>query len=129
MVAATEHLKELGQSIAELLENHFALFKIELREDVKSAGQQLAAIAALVPLVLLGWAFLCVALGLALGRAMPLDLAFLLVGALNLVIAASGVGIAIAKLVSHRWLPRSQREAEESVDAVTHLGTHGASHA
>lgn len=129
MAAATEHLKELGQSIAELLENHFALFKIELREDVKSAGQQLAAIVVLLPLVLLGWSFLCIALGLALGRAMPLDLAFLLVGVFNLVIAASGVGFAIAKLVSHRWLPRTQREADASVDAVTHLGTHGASHA
>jgi hypothetical protein len=129
MVAATEHLKELGISITEMLENHFALFKLELREDVKVAGQQLGAIVALLPLLLLGWAFLCVALGILLGRVMPLDLSFLLVGVLNLAIAASGVGLAFTKLVHHRWLPRSQREAEASVDAVTHLGPHGARHA
>ena len=130
MVAAAEHLKELGQSLTVLLENHFALFKLELREDAKVAGQQVAAIAALLPLLLLGWAFLCIALGILLGRVMPLDLSFLLVGLINLAIAASGVGLAVTRLMHHRWLLRTQREAETTqVTAIDHLGPHGASHA
>jgi uncharacterized membrane protein YqjE len=133
MVAATEHLKELGISVTELVEKHFELFKLELRDDARSAVQELATIVGMIPLLVLGWAFLCLALGVLLGRAMPYDLAFLLVGVLNLGIAAAGGGVALSKLISHRWLPRTQREVDASmhtVEEVTHLGPPaGASHA
>jgi uncharacterized membrane protein YqjE len=133
MAAATEHLKELGSSMTELLEKHFELFKVELRADAKSTTQEVATVLGMLPLLILGWAFLCIALGVLLGRVMPYDLAFLLVGVLNLGIAAAGGGVAISKLVSHRFLPRTTAEVEQSVETVetvTHLGPPaGASHA
>ena len=116
---AKDHVKQLGESMSEMLEGHLKLFKMELKDDAAVLAENIVAVAALLPLILVGWGFLCVALGLYLGKFMPLELAYLLMAGLNLVVAGTGIGLALARLSKRNWLSRTKREAQKSVAIVT----------
>ncbi|MFZ5443702.1 MAG: phage holin family protein [Myxococcota bacterium] len=93
MAALGMQIRELVDAFSELVAQHVRLARMELAQDARFVGVRVGLIAALAPLILVGYGFLCVALALALRRVMAADLAFLLVGVLNLLIG--GVGIAI----------------------------------
>lgn len=93
MAALGTQIRELVDAFSELVAQHVRLARMELAQDARFVGIRVGLIAALAPLILVGYGFLCVALALALRRVMAPDLAFLLVGVLNLLIG--GVGIAI----------------------------------
>jgi uncharacterized membrane protein YqjE len=93
MAALGTQIRELVDAFSELVAQHVRLARMELAQDARFVGIRVGLIAALAPLILVGYGFLCVALALALRRVMAADLAFLLVGVLNLLIG--GVGIAI----------------------------------
>ena len=119
-MAVTQNLRAVVESLSELLEGHLRLFKVELSEDARVVGVEVGKIAALAPLLLVGYGFLCVALALVLGRVMAPDLAFLLVGALNLAIAGSGIYLAVVKLKARQWLPSTAKEVDASRATLAH---------
>lgn len=92
-MALGTQLHELVDAFSELVAQHVRLARMELAQDARFVGVRVGLIAALAPLILVGYGFLCLALALALRRVMADDLAFLLVGVLNLLIG--GVGIAV----------------------------------
>lgn len=92
-MALGTQLRELVDAFSELVAQHVRLARMEFAEDARFVGKRVGIIAALAPLILVGYGFLCVALALALRRVMAADLAFLLVGLLNL--AIGGIGIAV----------------------------------
>jgi len=92
-MALGNQLRELIDAFSDLVAQHVRLARMELAEDARFVGIRVGLIAALAPLILVGYGFLCVALALTLRRVMAADLAFLLVGVLNLLIG--GIGIAV----------------------------------
>jgi hypothetical protein len=109
MVAA-EHLRNLVASFQDLLEGHIRLFKIELAEDARVVGIQVAKIAAFVPLILTGYGFVCAATALFLRRFLPFDVSLLIVGLVNLAVGAGGIALAALKLRGRQVLLGSTQE-------------------
>lgn len=113
-MAIGNQLRDLVDAFSELVAHHVRLAKLELAEDARFIGLRVGVIAALAPLFLVGYGFLCVALALALQRVMAADLAFLLVGVLNLLIAGVGIALAGKQLGTRRVLGATKAELETS---------------
>ncbi|GMU62827.1 MAG: hypothetical protein AMXMBFR34_45900 [Myxococcaceae bacterium] len=120
-------LRELFDGLGELTAQHIRLAKLELKEDARFVGARVAVIAALAPLVLVGYGFLCVAGALALARVMATDLAFLIVGGLNLLGAILGIAVAGKQLGGRKLFTASVTELEATRAVVLHRhdGTEG----
>lgn len=118
-MALSIQIRELVDAFSELVAQHVRLAKMELADDARFVGVRVGLIAALAPLILVGYGFLCGGLAIALSAVMPTALAFVVVGLLNL--AAGGVGIAVAaKQLSQRELmPTTFTELESSRVIVT----------
>jgi uncharacterized membrane protein YqjE len=91
-------LRELVDGVGALTEKHLRLARLELAEDARYVGVRVGVMAALAPLVLVGYGFICVAIALALRRVMPADVAFLLVGLVNLIGGVLGITRVAAQL-------------------------------
>jgi uncharacterized membrane protein YqjE len=111
-------LKELLESLSALLAQHLRLARLELREDVRFVGLRIGVMAALAPLILVGYGFLCLALAMALQRVLPPDLAYLAVGLLNLVIGVAGIARVARQLQQHRVLDATVAELEATSTLV-----------
>ncbi len=109
-MAPAEHLRTLVESFQELVEGHIRLFKVELAEDARIVGIQVAKIAAFVPLILVGYGFVCAATELFLRRFLPIDVSLLIVGLLNLGVGAGGIALAAFKLRGRQVLLGSTQE-------------------
>lgn len=119
-MSTAEHLRAVVESFAALLEGHIRLFKLELAEDARVIGVQVAKIVAFVPLILVGYGFLCAALAVFLTRFMDPALAYLAVGLLNVVGGALGILLAAKALQRRGVLEGTRREVAATASAVTH---------
>jgi len=113
-MALGTQLRDVVDGFSELVAQHLRLARVELADDAKYVGVRVGIIAALAPLILVGYGFLCVALALTLRRVMAADLAFLLVGLVNLIGGAIGVVLAARQLGSRRVMHESLSELEAS---------------
>lgn len=113
-------LRELFDGLSELTAQHIQLAKLELKDDARFIGIRVGVIAALAPLILVGYGFLCVAGALALSRVMATDLAFLIVGAVNLVGGLAGVAIAAKQLGGKKVMDATTLEIETTRSVVLH---------
>ena len=117
-MSVVAQLKELLDSLSRLVAQHFRLARLELKEDARYIGVRVALIAALAPLILVGYGFLCMALALTLQRIWPPDLAFLAVGLFNLVLGGAGIAGVARQLRGHRVLDATVSELEASTGLV-----------
>jgi hypothetical protein len=101
---------QLAGDLANLFAQHVALAKVELRDGARTVGKGVAILAAVAPLVVVGYAFLNAALALALARWMPLAASVALMGLLN--ILAGGAGVLVAARAFRRPV------LEETVDEL-----------
>lgn len=113
-------LRELFDGLSELTAQHVQLAKLELKDDARFIGARVGVIAALAPLILVGYGFLCVAAALALGRVMASDLAFLVVGAVNLLGGVAGVAVAARQLGGRKVMGATVTEIETTSAVVLH---------
>ncbi len=107
-------LRELVDAFSELVAQHVRLARMEVKQDARFVGVRLGVIAAFAPLILVGYSFLCIALALALRKVVGEELAFLLVGVLNLAIAAVGIAIAGRQLAKHKVMNATLHEFQSS---------------
>ena len=118
-MALGTQLHELVDAFSELVAQHVRLARMELKEDARFVGLRVGLIAAFAPLLLVGYCFVCIALALTLGRqVMSVELAFLLVGVLNLVIAGTGIAIAGQQLSTRKVMNATIGELESSSAVV-----------
>ncbi|MBL8922448.1 MAG: phage holin family protein [Myxococcaceae bacterium] len=117
-MALGTQLREVVDGFSELTAQHIRLARVELAEDARFVGVRVGVIAALAPLILVGYGFLCVALALVLRRVMAIDLAFLLVGLVNLVGGVAGIVVAARQLGEKKVLTETLTELEESTSIV-----------
>lgn len=113
-MALGTQLREVVDAFSELVAQHVRLARMELSQDAQFIGLRVGIIAALAPLILVGWGFLCVALALLLRRVMPVDLAFLLVGLFNLVLGGVGIYFVAKQLSGRKVLDASMSELEST---------------
>jgi putative superfamily III holin-X len=110
-------LVQLAGELGNLLSQHIALAKLELRETARRTGIGVGQIAACAPLVLVGYAFLNAALALWLARWLSLAGGVALVGLLN--VAGGVLGIVLAARSFRRpVLDDSTHELERTVQAL-----------
>jgi uncharacterized membrane protein YqjE len=117
-MAALDNLGALIGQGSRLLEQHLQLARLELKADAREIGTRVGVIAALMPLVLVGYGFLCAALAMVLGRSMGLEAAVALVGAVNLLGAIVGIYVAAQQLKEKQVLGASAAELEATSAAV-----------
>lgn len=117
-MALGTQLRELVDAFSELVAQHVRLARMELAEDARFVGLRVGVIAALAPLILVGYGFLCVALALALRRVMAADLAFLIVGLLNLVIGGVGIAIVGKQLGERKVMHATVAELDSSTSLI-----------
>lgn len=111
-------MRELVDSVSELTAQHVRLARLEFSEDARYVGVRVGVIAALAPLILVGYGFLCVALALALRRVMAADLAFLIVGLINLVPGVIGIALVAQQLQGRKVMDATLTELEATTAVV-----------
>lgn len=118
LMALGTQLRDVVDGFSELTAQHIRLARLELAEDARFVGVRVGVIAALAPLILVGYGFLCVALALVLRRVMPADLAFLLVGLVNLIGGVAGIAVAAKQLNAKKVMHETLTELEETSSIV-----------
>jgi hypothetical protein len=109
----------LTDGLTRLFSEHLALARAELKEDARAVGGNLARVMLFVPLVLVGYGFLCAALAMGLSAAIPLWVSLLVVGGLNLGVGGVGAMAAARRLQARpALLDESFSEAQRSAQAL-----------
>lgn len=108
----------LTEGFSKLVTQHLTLARVELIEDARSMGMDLALIAAFVPFILVGYALLCGALVALLAPPLGWAGSLALVGALNLVGGVVGVMRAAGRLKTLRVMDGTAAELNRSVTAL-----------
>ncbi|MBL8935391.1 MAG: phage holin family protein [Archangium sp.] len=117
-MALGTQLRDVVDGFSELTAQHIRLARLELAQDARFIGVRVGVIAALAPLILVGYGFLCVALALVLRRVMPADLAFLLVGLVNLIGGVAGIAVAAKQLNEKKVMHETLTELEDTSSIV-----------
>jgi ABC-type multidrug transport system fused ATPase/permease subunit len=117
-MALGSQLRDVVDGFSELTAHHIRLARVELAQDARFIGVRVGLIAALAPLILVGYGFLCVALALVLRRVMSADLAFALVGLVNLIGGVSGIAVAARQLNEKKVMHETLSELEETSSLV-----------
>jgi uncharacterized membrane protein YqjE len=117
MVLGTQ-LREVIDAFGELMAEHVRLARVELAQDARFVGVRVGVIAALAPLIVVGYGLLCVALALALRRVFDADAAFALVGVLNLAIGLGGIAWAGKRLGAKRLMQSTIGEFKASTSVL-----------
>jgi uncharacterized membrane protein YqjE len=122
-MAVISQLRELVEGVSELTAQHIRLARLELAEDARFVGLRVGVIAALAPLILVGYSFLCLALALVLRRVMPDEAAFAVVGLLNLLVGGVGIASVVKQLNGRKVMDATLRELETSSSVVRSGGS------
>ena len=117
-MALGTQLRDLVDSFSELTAQHIRLARVELAEDTKFIGMRVGVIAALAPMIVVGYGFLCIALAFALQRVIAVDLSFLLVGLLNLILGGVGISKAVKELQSRPVMDETLSELDATSTLV-----------
>jgi uncharacterized membrane protein YqjE len=122
-MAVISQLRELVEGVSELTAQHIRLARLEMAEDARFVGMRVGLIAALAPLILVGYSFLCLALALGLRRVMPDEAAFAVVGLLNLLVGGVGIASVVKQLSGRKVMDATLRELETSSSVVRSGGS------
>jgi hypothetical protein len=113
----------LTDGFSKLVTQHLTLARVELVEDVRLMGTDMARIAAFVPFVLVGYTFLCAALSAFLAQWLGWAGSLCGVGAINLVVGGVGIARAAARLRVHRLMADTTEELNRSVTVLAQART------
>ncbi|HVG64145.1 MAG TPA: phage holin family protein [Hyalangium sp.] len=109
----------MADSFSRLVSQHLTLARLEIAEDAKAMGLDVARIIAFVPFVLVGYVFLCGALSVALAAWIGYAWALTAVGALNLVGGGLGIWRSVSRLQNRHMMDDTSQELSRSVAALT----------
>ncbi|GEL71206.1 MULTISPECIES: phage holin family protein [Myxococcus] len=109
----------MADGFSRLVTQHLQLARMELAEDVKATGLDVAMIVAFVPFILVGYGFVCAALAAWLSTWLGWSGALAGIGLLNLVGGAGGAMWAVNRLKARRMMDDTSQELSLSVAALT----------
>jgi uncharacterized membrane protein YqjE len=107
-------IRELVDAVSDVLAQHLRLARLELKDDARFLGLRVGLLAALAPCIVVGYGFLCMALALLLQRFMVVELAFLVVGLVNVIAGASGIWAVLKQVSQKKMLSITSSELESS---------------
>jgi uncharacterized membrane protein YqjE len=111
----------MADSFSRLVSQHLALARLELAEDAKALGLDVARIIAFVPFVLVGYLFLCGALSVVLAGWLGYAGALAVVGGLNVVGGGIGIWRSLADLQSRKVMDDTSQELSRSVAVLSQV--------
>jgi uncharacterized membrane protein YqjE len=111
-------LHAMAEGLGDLLASHLRLARLELQDDAHWVGRRVGIIFALAPLLIVGYAFLCVAAVVGLERVIALPSALVIVGLLNVIGSLGGITLAANQLQRRELLSKTVVELETSSVAV-----------
>ena len=114
---------KMADGFSRLVSQHLTLARMELAEDAKAMGLDVARIAVFVPFVLVGYLFVCGALAAALAPALGYAGALGVVGAVNLVGGAIGIMGAVSRLKARQMMDNTSQELSKSVAVLSSAST------
>lgn len=106
------------ESLVDLLSAQIRLARTELALDARKALTRTAAIAAFVPMVLVGYIVLCFALAALLDQVMSTAAAYAIVGFSQILLGAGGTLFMVQRLRRIDALDRTKEQVDESISAV-----------
>ncbi len=109
----------MADGFSRLVSQHLTLARMELAEDAKAMGMDVARIAVFVPFVLVGYLFVCGALAAAIAPWLGYAGALAVVGALNLVGGAVGILRAVSRLKARQVMDNTSQELSKSVAVLS----------
>lgn len=109
----------MADSFSRLVSQHITLARLELAEDAKTMGLNVARIVAFVPFVLVGYVFLCAALSVVLAAWIGYAGALAVVGGVNVVGGGLGIWRAVSNLQRGHMMDDSSQELSRSMAALT----------
>ncbi|MDY7225145.1 phage holin family protein [Hyalangium rubrum] len=109
----------MADGFSRLVSQHITLARMELAEDAKAMGLDVARIAVFVPFLLVGYFFMCGALSVALAPWLGYAGGLALVGALNLVGGIVGILTALSRIKARQVMNDSAEELSRSMAALT----------
>jgi uncharacterized membrane protein YqjE len=109
----------MADSFSRLVSQHITLARLELAEDAKAMGLDVARIIAFVPFILVGYIFLCGALSVVLAAWVGYAGALAVVGGLNVVGGGLGIWRAVARLQNRQVMDDSSQELSRSMAVLT----------
>ncbi|ABF90686.1 conserved domain protein [Myxococcus xanthus DK 1622] len=109
----------MADGFSRLVTQHLQLARMELAEDVKATGLDVAMIVAFVPFILVGYGFVCAALAAWLSTWLGWAGALAGIGLLNLVGGAGGAMWAVNRLKARRMMDDTSQELSLSMAALT----------
>ena len=117
-MAIGSQLGELVNSLSELVGAHVKLAKAELQQNAKAYGVEVAKVIAFVPLILIGYTLLMVAVSILIGRQFSLEAGFAIVGGVHVAGGAAGVFWAVKGLGKTQPMEHTRSQLSESVEVV-----------
>jgi len=114
----------VADGFSRLFSQHLALARTELEQDAKAMVANIGLIAAFLPFVLVGYALLCVALGVFLGRWLGLAGGVAAVGGANVLGGGLGIAAAVRRIKRRQLLEGSKMELGRSA-AVLKMSSSG----
>lgn len=111
-------ITRLADGLGKLVTDHITLAKLELSEDAKAMGIEVAKILAFVPFVLVGYAFLCAAAAFAIAPFVGTVGALAIVGFVNVVGGGVGLYSAAMKLKSRPVMDGTLAEVKQTTQVI-----------
>jgi uncharacterized membrane protein YqjE len=111
------YLGQLADGLSKLVAQHLELARLEISEDLRAVGTNLAKIAAFIPFMLVGYLLLCCAVAFLLARVVSTDAAFAIVGGVNLIGGALGAWRAAQSIKKRPMMDDSLAELRNSAAA------------
>ncbi len=118
-----EIAKDAVDDLTSLISAQGRLVRLEMLGALKQIARRAAGLVVFAPLLLIGWAFLMLALAFALRGALGLVGALLLVGAVQAIAGGLGASWVMKQLKDVQALERSRQEIKNTVKGVTNATT------
>jgi hypothetical protein len=109
----------MADSFSRLVSQHITLARLELAEDAKAMGKDVARIVAFVPFVLVGYFFLCGALAVVLSGWIGYAGGLAVVGGINVVGGGLAIWHAVSSLQGRQVMDDSSDEISRSMAVLT----------
>jgi uncharacterized membrane protein YqjE len=111
-------LGRITDAVSRLMAEHLALARVELREDARSLLLRAERIVLFAPLIVVGYAFVCAAVAIAISTWIGLVWALLVVGLLNVIFGGLGAYFAWLRLEAQEMLNETRAEVSRSAELL-----------
>jgi len=111
-------IRETLDGLRDLIADHIKLARVELVGDAKTYGRSVAVLAVAGLVLAIGYVFGLIAAALALGRVWGAPLAFVVVGALHLIVGGIAVASSLARMRRTHPMHDTVVEAKDSLAAL-----------